>query len=280
MIHAQCIRRQFVGRGGQKANSVEKRGDTLPFVPNSIKESPVVRTCYSLCVLGAGLVALVGCTAQSSTEGDTTNIANNLVSQYVSIDLKSGVVRSATTNSGPGEEAISLGKLPDGSYIGIYPVTKGQWKTVMGTAPWRDLSGEPQEIVGNAAEDNNRQPACNLSRDDALAFSQKVASMTGMKVVLPAYETLRSMGQLALSQAPETCAVWETAVSVNRGFEDVDARQAFAGVAGPIGNVRTWDQDGTLVGASWLDGNISLVSRRFDEGVRHPLAGARIAIGR
>lgn len=222
---------------------------------------------------------LTGCGGPSgSVDGVTTNAPANLTSDFVNINLQTGVVRSAVTDPGAASTTLGLVKTPRG-YVSVAPITKGQWLTLMGTAPWHDLTGVPAEVVGNAAADVDDHPVCNLSSDDAKAFVRALTAKSGLTMALPSDSLLTAIGEDALANAKDRCLIWETAgKAVNQGMESVTARGAVNGIYDPIGNVRMWSQDGDLVGASWLDGYVKSVRRRPDEGVRHPLAGMRVVI--
>ena len=61
-------------------------------------------------------------------------------------------------------------------HLGKYEVTQGQWKQVMGTAPWKG-----KQFVKEDAD----HPAVYVSWDDAVAFCKKLSKRDGMKYRLP-----------------------------------------------------------------------------------------------
>jgi formylglycine-generating enzyme required for sulfatase activity len=62
-------------------------------------------------------------------------------------------------------------------YIGVYEVTKGEWKSVMGTEPWKD------KIPPAKLDDDN--PANWVNALQAIEFCETLSKKTGRKVSLP-----------------------------------------------------------------------------------------------
>lgn len=62
-------------------------------------------------------------------------------------------------------------------YMGVYEVTKGEWKAVMGTEPWKD-SIPPAKL-----DDDN--PANWVNALQAIEFCETLSKKTGRKVSLP-----------------------------------------------------------------------------------------------
>ena len=60
--------------------------------------------------------------------------------------------------------------LTRGFYLGKYEVTRGQWESAMGTAPWDSLSGTP---------DGPNYPANNITWDDAQQFIRQLNTAAG-----------------------------------------------------------------------------------------------------
>ena len=66
-------------------------------------------------------------------------------------------------------------------YAGIYPVTRPQWKAVMGTTPWETAyPGCP-----NVQRPGNNYPALHVSWDDVTEFCRRASAKTGRAVRLP-----------------------------------------------------------------------------------------------
>ena len=61
-------------------------------------------------------------------------------------------------------------------YLGKYEVTQGEWKSVMGTEPWKGKS---------LVREGDNYPAAYVSWEDALAFCQKLSSRDGVEYRLP-----------------------------------------------------------------------------------------------
>ena len=88
-------------------------------------------------------------------------------------------------------------------YMGVYVVTKEQWKAVMGTTPWTrppehdghgyvDVDDDPAELVQEQSTDTTPSDAMNeeidanwISWDNATAFCKKLSTKTGKTVSLP-----------------------------------------------------------------------------------------------
>ena len=62
-------------------------------------------------------------------------------------------------------------------HIGVYEVTQGQWRAVMGSEPWK-------QAKTNTQPDDNCPASC-ISWKDAVAFCGKLAARTGKPVRLP-----------------------------------------------------------------------------------------------
>jgi len=69
-------------------------------------------------------------------------------------------------------------------------MTKGQWRAVMGTQPWTAV---PDSICPQALGDDPLQPACNVSRTDALQCAAQLATMTGLPFSLPSSATYQAL---------------------------------------------------------------------------------------
>ena len=61
-------------------------------------------------------------------------------------------------------------------YLGIYAVTQGQWKAVMGTEPWKKEAGVREGVDF---------PVTFVSWDDAAEFCKRASQKAGMTVRLP-----------------------------------------------------------------------------------------------
>jgi uncharacterized protein (TIGR02996 family) len=73
----------------------------------------------------------------------------------------------------PGEKRVEM---PHEFYLGVHPVTQGQWQAVMGTNPsWFSRTGGGKDTVKKiAAADLQQFPVENVSWEDAQEFTRKL----------------------------------------------------------------------------------------------------------
>ena len=75
-----------------------------------------------------------------------------------------------------GDESQHRVEISRDFYLGKYEVTQGEWKSVMGTEPWKGES---------SVQEGDDYPATYVSWEDALAFCQKLSSRDGVEYRLP-----------------------------------------------------------------------------------------------
>ena len=110
----------------------------------------------------------------ASTESDFTN----------SIGMEFQLIPAGTFTMGSPEDEPDRGddesqhrvEISRDFYLGKFEVTQGEWKSVMGTEPWK---GEDYVKVGD------NYPAVYVSWEDAVVFCQKLSSRDGVEYRLP-----------------------------------------------------------------------------------------------
>lgn len=239
--------------------------------------------------LGLGLAAaaaLASCGGGSSA-GSTTYQPSLGSGGWLVIDLRAGTATAVISDPGIGSvTALVLKRLDGVSFLGVTEVSKGQWSTLMGSAPWAELTAA--SLADGASVDPAR-PANNISFDQAQAFAAALAARTGLAMGLPSvgqYQEAVGAGPFPWGAASDAAtvsayaSVTDTSASVGH-LRAVGAATASNGFYDLIGNVREWTAAGAAFGGSSFDSLASIratpLVATVDPAVSHPLYGLRIA---
>lgn len=275
-------------------------------------------------MLGLGLlIPLVGCgggtgvDSRSGDEGGVDQAVAVVEADWLVLDLASGAlepragIADLATNAAYRTTHLVLRRIPaaGGSigspagsrwaqddetpgaaaasafFIGVFELTRGQWRRLAATTPWRDVT--PASLAGLA--DDDHLPACGVSLDQALALC---AGWTrGGRWSVPSASQWETAGRAGASglfhwgEATDEATVARFArLRQSAGGDDgpqaVGGRSPNAlGLYDVHGNVWEWTVEGALRGGSWHDGlpQARAANRvACDRSTPHALAGVRL----
>jgi formylglycine-generating enzyme required for sulfatase activity len=231
------------------------------------------------------LLITLACALGCGGGGDASTSSNTPTpysSTYMVLNLD-GRALATPTPQPVSDSAITFVKTDRDIYVGTYLVTQAQWRAIMGTTPWSDVT--PDIVAPTSA---TGAPAYNISHVEAESFAERLSSISGLQIVLPTAAQWRSwVGDdeypWGTSIDPATVGIYavvqETRTTAGphpTGSKEPTAR----GIYDVVGNVRAWTVEGSLVGGSWNDGIIlsgkSHALDSVDGHVRHPLCGLRV----
>jgi hypothetical protein len=237
-------------------------------------------------ILGVCLWITASCGGGGSS--GTTNYQPSIGNgSWLVIDLTTGSTTAVESDPGIGSATtLVLARLDANAFIGVTEISKGQWTTVMGTAPWSDIT--PQ-ILGDGASGDPARPANNISFTEAQAFIAAIRALTRLSATLPTaaqYQEAIGPGPWPWGSATDAATVGPFA-SVTDTSATVGILRA-VGTATPangfydiIGNVREWTTAGTAFGGSSLDSLKSIQAspeiQTVGPTISHPLYGLRLA---
>ena len=250
-----------------------------PSHPTHPRRSPVAIALISTAILG-------GCGGGGSS-GTTTFQPSIGDGTWLVVDLVDGRSTAVVDDPGIGSPTtLVLIRLDGTTYLGVTEISKGQWSTLMGTAPWSELTSD---LLGDGASGDPGRPANNISLDQAQAFATALAQLTNLGMSLPTaaqYQEAVGSGPFPWGSAtdPATVAAYasvtETSATVGH-LRAVGTATASNGMYDLIGNVREWTTAGTAFGGSSFDSLDSIrttpLVATVDPSTSHPLYGLRIA---
>jgi formylglycine-generating enzyme required for sulfatase activity len=238
-----------------------------------------------VCALAvAAVLAVVGC---EGTAGASSTYQPGLShGTYLLVSLVDGAVTTAVADPGLGGPTRLVLRHVGAQFLGVTEVTKGQWQTVMGSQPWSTV---PTEVCPAASADDVLQPACAISREQAVLFTVRVSGLSGLPLSLPSLATYQALsGALAfpwgdasdVATVGRYASVRETAARVGV-LHEVGVAEPTGGFYDLIGNVREWTADDGAYGGSSLDNLAAIqampVITTVAPVIAHPLYGLRIA---
>jgi len=240
-----------------------------------------------LILLGALAVAVTSCGGGGTNSASTTFSPSISNGQYIIVDLNSGATTVSVTNPGIGTATtLVLARLDTNTFLGVTEISKGQWTTVMGTAPWADISAQ---ILGDGASEDPSRPANNISFDQAQSFIVTISTRTHLGAALPTvaqYQEAIGTGPWPWGTATDAAtvgpyaSVMDTNATVGK-LRAVGTATPANGFYDIIGNVREWTTTGTAFGGSSLDSLDSIRAspeiQTVGPTVSHPLYGLRVA---
>jgi formylglycine-generating enzyme required for sulfatase activity len=170
-------------------------------------------------------------------------------------------------------------------FIGAFELTRGQWRRLSATTPWRDVT--PASLAGLA--DDDHLPACGMSLDQVLAACSGWSRAGRWSVPTSTqWETACRAGATGLfhwgDQIDEATVARYAVVRQTAGGSDgprpVGLREANAlGLYDVHGNVWEWTSEARLRGGSWNDGlPMARAANQIalDTSTPHALAGVRL----
>jgi len=231
-------------------------------------------------------VVLAACGGGGSS-GTTTYQPSIGSGGWLVISLVDGSATAVIADPGIGSSTTLVLKRLDGtSFLGVTEVSKGQWSTLMGSAPWSDLTSA---MLGDGASTDPARPANNISLVSAQAFVTALAARTSLGTSLPTvgqYQEAVGSGPFPWGAASDPAtvsayaSVTDTSATVGH-LRAVGTATASNGFYDLIGNVREWTAAGSAYGGSSFDSldsirNAPLVDT-VDPTISHPLYGLRVA---
>jgi len=218
----------------------------------------------------------------------TTNYQPSIGSgSWLVIDLNAGTSTAVETDPGFGTATtLVLAKLDTNTFLGVTEISKGQWTTVMGTAPWSDITAQ---ILGDGASEDPSRPANNISYVQAQAFIGALSTRTRLSASLPTsaqYQEAVGTGPWPWGSATDAAtvgpfaSVMDTSAAVGK-LRSVGTATPVNGFCDIIGNVREWTTTGSAFGGSSLDSLDSIRTspeiQTVGPTINHPLYGLRVA---
>lgn len=224
-----------------------------------------------------------GCGGGSSSS--STNTPSPFSDEYLEIALATGAYRAlATPPDLTNQSVMVFRRLPNGNYLGVTEVSRGQWSALSGGTPWTDV---PTSVM--PATTNALLPVSNISHVDAQAFASTLASRSGLTARLPssddytsAYGGISKEFPWAGPSTPTTLALYSSVRETTTTLMPVMSKAPIGGIYDLIGSIREWTSSGALVGGGWLDNGATCgqSNPRFsvDAEIRHPLSGMRVSV--
>lgn len=226
--------------------------------------------------------ALAGCGGGGGNGSSSSNTPTPYSSTYMVLSLDGRAL--ATPNAQPvSDAAITFVKTTNNIYVATFVVTQGQWRTIMGTTPWAEITPNIAAPISSAGA-----PAYNISHDEAQTFAERLSAISRLQIQLPTAAQWKSW--IGPSEYPWGNSVDPTVVSQYAVVQETrtvagphavgSKRASDLGLFDIVGNVRAWTTEGSLVGGSWSDGVLlsgaSHALDSVDGNVRHPLSGLRV----
>jgi len=252
-----------------------------------IRDSGLPGKVRALGVLTATFILLGSCGGGGGSSGTTDYQPSIAAGNWLIIDLSTGATTAVLSDPGVGTTTkLVVKRLDSTSFLGVTEVSKGQWTTIMGTAPWADIT---TQILADGASEDPGRPANNISYMDAQAFIAAVSSRTHLSVSLPTpaqYEEAVGAGPWPWGSATDAAtvgqyaSVTDTSTTVGH-LVAVGTSTPVNGLYDIIGNVREWTTAGTAFGGSSFDTLDSIKATPLVNTVgtttEHPLYGLRLA---
>jgi hypothetical protein len=239
---------------------------------------------WSLLIVGLWIIASCGGGGSAGTTNYQPSIGSG---SWLVIDLDTGTATAVVADPGIGTATtLVLARLDTNTFLGVTEISKGQWTTVMGTAPWSDIT--PQ-ILGDGASADPARPANNISFNQAQAFIAAMGVLTRLSLTLPTvaqYREAIGSGPWPWGSATDAATVGpfasvtdtSAAVGILRSVGSATPANGFYDI---IGNVREWTTAGTAFGGSSLDSLDSILAspelQTVGPAISHPLYGLRLA---